>query len=826
MARNGQRATGLPANDSTTFGPNLSTNGQYVVFGSQAANLVPGDTNGVADVFVNDRGTGVTERVSVSSAGVQGNQPLNYEPTVSDDGDVIAFASFSSNLDPNCPGTIGQVFVRTRSAGTTECISIDAGGAEGNGTSGVPNISANGRYVVFDSEASNLVAGDTNATQDIFVRDLVTDTTERVNLKRNGSQSAGSAFWPDISDDGHYVAYRTAVGDLDPDCPAGTSQVYVTDRINATNDCVSVDSGGQPGNDYSDQPRLSGDGRYVAFFARASNLDPACPTTGPAQAYLHDRDTGTTTCESVDGTGAQGDEDSFFPELSGDGRTMSFLSSATNLDPHCPNTIAGVRPQMFIRDLDTHVNTCVSVDATGQAAGNALNSGSLSADGRLVAFESSGALAPGDTNGLGDMFVRDTITGVTTIVSAVSVQPDADVIGPDLSDDGRYLAFATSATNLVPNDAGGARDIFRRDQLTGDVKRVSVTTLIGIDFAANAGSRNPSISGNGNVVAFVSDATNLVTGDTNGVADVFVREIGSRTTTRVSVGGGGAQPNGAGSEPAISGNGRYVAFESAATNLDPNSRRRAARASTCVTARPERPPASRRSSVGSVPRSPERALDLGRRPLRRAAIYSRRSGAVRCARLDRRVGPHARHLRLRGAGEPAGSERFGYAGGVQLERPDARGSVHERRRPDLRRERSRPTRSRARASAAPAPPATGHPGAFDHRRRPVRGVPHRGDQPRVPGRRHQRPGRHRGARHDPRLDELCEPGCVRRRRQRRFGTHRPSPPTARWFAPVRRERSRRRRHARAHRRVRSRRAAHSGSTRRRSSSCRAAQRSR
>src|SRR6185295_15721896 len=108
-----------------------------------------------------------------------------------------------------------------------------------------------------------------------------------------------------------------------------------------------------------------------------------------------------------------------------------------------------------------------------------LNSGSLSGDGRLIAFESSGALAPGDTNGLGDMFVRDAVAGVTTTASVASVQSDADVIGPDLSDDGRYLAFASSATNLVPNDTGGARDIFRRDQLTGDVKRVSVMTLLG-----------------------------------------------------------------------------------------------------------------------------------------------------------------------------------------------------------------------------------------------------------------------------------------------------------------------------------------------------------
>ena len=573
MARNGQRATGLPGNDAPTLGPNLSTDGRYVVFGSRATNLVPGDTNGVSDAFLQDRATSVTERISVSTAAVQGNGPLDDEPTVSDDGDVVAFASFAANLDPNCSDTVGQIFVRTRSAGTTECISIDAGGTEGNANSGEPHISADGRYVAFDSEASNLVAGDTNATQDIFVRDLVTDTTERVNLQRNGTQSAGWGFWPDISDHGRYVAYRSSAGDLDPDCPGVSSQVYVTDLRNDTNECVSVDAAGVPGDDYSDQPRLSGDGRYVAFFSAADNLDPAC-SGGSApvatQAYLRDRDTGTTTCESIDASGAPGDADTLFPELSGDGRTMSFLSSATNLDAHCPNTTVGVRPEMFVRDLDSHVNTCVSVDATGQAAGSVFNSGSLSGTGALVAFESYAALTPDDSNGLGDMFVRDTVAGVTTIASAASVEPDADVIGPDLSDDGRYLAFASGATNLVPNDSAGFRDIFRRDQLTGAVTRLSVTTLLGIDFPANGASRNPSISGNGAATAFVSDATNLVPADTNGASDIFVREPGARTTARVSVSGGAVQANGASSEPAISANGRYVAFESTATNLDPN----------------------------------------------------------------------------------------------------------------------------------------------------------------------------------------------------------------------------------------------------------------
>ena len=120
-------------------------------------------------------------------------------PSVSDDGNVIAFVSLATNLTPNCPIGVGQVFVRTRSAGTTECIWVTAPVRPATRCSGDPQVSANGRFVVFDSEADNLVTLDTNVAQDIFVRDLVTDVTERVNLNEDGRQSAGCAFWPDIS---------------------------------------------------------------------------------------------------------------------------------------------------------------------------------------------------------------------------------------------------------------------------------------------------------------------------------------------------------------------------------------------------------------------------------------------------------------------------------------------------------------------------------------------------------------------------------------------------------------------------------------------------
>ena len=742
VARTGQRATGLQSNAGATHGPTLSTDGRYAVFGSDATNLVPGDTNGVTDAFIHDRNTGVTERVSVSGTEVEGNDSVD-DFSVSDTGDVVAFSSSATNLDPNCTNAQWQIFVRTRSTGTTECISVDGNGVHGFGDSGEPHITAGGRLVVFDSEAGNLVAGDTNVAQDVFVRDLVTDTTERVNLKEDGTQSDGWAFWPDVSTDGRYVVYRTGFGDQDPACPPGPAAIILTDRKSDTNECLSVTPTGEVANGYADQPSISADGRYVTFYSTASNIDPACgpppapPAFPPSQVYVRDLSTDTTTCESVDSVGSQADTWALFPELSADGRTISFLSSATNLDPACTSTAPGAA-EMFVRDLDTGVNTCVSVDVTG-ASGGSGSSGSLSGNGRLVAFTSYSALVTGDTNAAGDIHVRDIPGEVTTRVSNASVEPDADVSGPDLSEDGRYLAFSSGASNLVPDDTNGGRDVFRRDQGTGEVIRLSVATIVGIDFPASAGSRNPSISGNGNVVAFVSDASNLVTGDTANLTDIFVRDLDARTTTRASLGAGFVQANGASGEPAISANGRYIAFESTATNLDPTCtaplttvyvRDRTAGTTECFA-----PVLGgfRNQAAGSGPSISADGRYVALRSLAGGA------SALRGRGMDRRVGSHDGPRRLCRAGEQRRHHALGHAARVHFERRWSRPAVHERHRACVRRRVGgqhefvrdrRPERGRRqRRQRRPV-----HLG-----RRSLRLIPYRGDEPHLPGRRQQRP---------------------------------------------------------------------------------------
>ena len=206
ISRAAQRSGGLQSAGSVLEGPSLSPDGRFVAFITEAG-LVSRDTNGYADHYLHDRNTGVAERVSIGAAGAAPNGASGGgEPDVSNDGRFVAFGSSATNLDPTCPNAAPDVYVRDRIAGTTECISVTSGEVEGNGHSIRPRISANGRFVVFQSFATNLVLGDTNfPATDIFVRDRQSGTTERVSVSSTEAQSSGSSSRPDISRDGRYV---------------------------------------------------------------------------------------------------------------------------------------------------------------------------------------------------------------------------------------------------------------------------------------------------------------------------------------------------------------------------------------------------------------------------------------------------------------------------------------------------------------------------------------------------------------------------------------------------------------------------------------------
>lgn len=393
--------------------------------------------------------------------------------------------------------------------------------------------------VVFQSKATNLVSGDTNNRDDIFVRDPQTGATTRVSVATGGTQGDGHSLSPVVSSTGRYVAFWSTATNL---VTGGTiaPQVFVRDRKTGATHCASVDGAGNPGNGTSRFCSISADGRYVAFASCATNL-VAEPTTWEWDVFVHDRQTGTTTLASVNDGGQGGNAWSYIPAISGDGRYVAFVSFATNLVAQNTNGLANV----FVRDLQTGKTSRVSVGLSGGPANFHSDSTlAISLDGRYVAFDSVATnLAAGDTNGTSDVFVHDRQTGITTRVSVDGAgnQGNGGSYAAAMSADGRYVAFHSSASNLFPGDTNDWADVFVHDRQTGSTSRVSVDST---GTQANFPSEWPVMSPNGRYVTFMSFAGNLVGGDTNERADVFVHDRHTGATTRVSVGGAGSQGDG------------------------------------------------------------------------------------------------------------------------------------------------------------------------------------------------------------------------------------------------------------------------------------------
>jgi Tol biopolymer transport system component len=315
--------------NSHSFAPAVSADGRFVAFHSHASNLVAGDGNGVDDVFVHDRQGGSMARVSLATGGAEENAG-SYAPALSADGRLVAFVSDASNLVAGDTNVGRDVFVHDRGSGTTTRVSVSTSGDQGNVGSTSAAISGDGRYVAFASFDTNLVADDTNDGSDIFVRDRQAGTTTRVNLYPGGIEGDGDSLRPSISADGSTVAFDSDAWNLVWGDTNDVFDVFVTGRESETSVRVSVDDAGTQGNGFSIRPALSADGRFVTFYSEASNLAPG-DTNGFADVFVHDRQSGATNRISVDNAGAEGNGDSLRPALNADGRLFAFESDATNL---------------------------------------------------------------------------------------------------------------------------------------------------------------------------------------------------------------------------------------------------------------------------------------------------------------------------------------------------------------------------------------------------------------------------------------------------------------------------------------------------------------
>jgi Ca2+-binding RTX toxin-like protein len=341
--------------DTRPFGPSISADGRYVVFESSADNLVPEDTNGQYDVFVEDRVTGETTLVSVASDGTQGNQGSDNS-SISADGRYVAFESDADNLVPEDTNNTKDVFVHDRVTGETTRISVATDGTQGNQypySDYRASISGDGRYVAFKSDADNLVPGDTNSAEDVFVHDRQTGETRRVSVATDGTQGYTNYYIEStglsISGDGRYVAFQTVLNDLVPEDTNNDADIFVHDRQTGETTRLFENNGIETDDDiYLTGVSISADGRYVAFESLYDELVPE-DTNHVADVFVHDRQTGKTRLISAANDGSPGNEPSIDPSISADGKYVAFYSSADNLVPGDTNNnralfIASVAP--------------------------------------------------------------------------------------------------------------------------------------------------------------------------------------------------------------------------------------------------------------------------------------------------------------------------------------------------------------------------------------------------------------------------------------------------------------------------------------------------
>ena len=362
---------GSQANDGS-YNSSISASGRYVTFDSRATNLVTGDTNdfcnsnfpddlthdpppqtimtptpppnNCGDVFVHDRQTGVTQRVSIASDGSQGGKS-SCCPTISADGRYVAFLSGASNLVSGDTNGYGDVFVHDQQTGVTQRVSIASDSLQGNRNSYYSSISNDGRYVTFESDANNLVSGDTNGYIDIFVHDRQTGVTQRVSIASDGSQGNSPSYDSSISADGRYVTFYSYADNLVSGDTNGYLDVFVHDRQTGVTQRVSIAGDGSQGNYPSYDSSISADGRYVTFESDANNLVSG-DTNGNTDVLVHDRQTGGTLRVSIANDGSQGNNGSGYASISANGRYVVFGSDSSNL---VSGDINGY-PDVFVHD--------------------------------------------------------------------------------------------------------------------------------------------------------------------------------------------------------------------------------------------------------------------------------------------------------------------------------------------------------------------------------------------------------------------------------------------------------------------------------------------
>ena len=450
----------------------------------------------------------VAQRISLASINVTGsgggNEPSHF-PAISADGRFVAFTSEASNLVPNDNNGKTDVFVRDTATGTTMLVSASVTAESGNNDSSAFVLSANGQFVAFSSNASNLVLHDNNNAQDIFVKNLLTGTTLLVSVNTGGLGSANSvSFRPQISADGRYVGFVSIASDIvSNDTNGYIPDIFVRDMQTGTTELVSVDLSGGSSSTDSSSFALSANGRVVAFPSDASDLVIGDGNRS-TDVFVRNLDTATTAAVSVNRRRRTGNGPSFTPTISVDGRFVAFWSAARDLTGNDTNTIGDV----FVRDTLTATTTLASVNRTGLSHNSVQGIwwAAISQNGRVVLFAAwDSDIVEDDTNNRLDIFARDLSTGSTKMVSA-KVPRYGDLTlettrftKPVISNDGRFVVFSVGRGW----DWYAQKNAYVRDLLTDSI------TLINTN-SGYSGVDNPAISGDGRLITFDAYANDLL----------------------------------------------------------------------------------------------------------------------------------------------------------------------------------------------------------------------------------------------------------------------------------------------------------------------------
>ena len=568
-----------------SFPAGISTNGQFALFESAAGDLVPDDTNNLYDVFVRDMVNNTTTLVSVRTNGSSGNN-ISRNSSITPDGRYVVFVSEATNLVAGDLNGIADVFVRDLQAGTTVLVSVGAqptSSPTGVNASESPEITPDGRYVAFDSTATNLVPG-VMSSGEVYVRDLISQTTTLVSSNTQSlfqsvyGNTNAVAGHQEISDDGQFITYEIGTTSLATFNGQGIVLRYNlwtgnTDLI-TTNANAPLPAPLETINNLDMTP----DGRFVSYLANSTN------GSGNTIVYLWDAQTGTNLLVSADTNGVPAIGYCDVPSVEPTGRYVVFLCNAPGLVTNLlnPTNVLGSPYHLYLYDSVAGTTQLIDVDTNG--AGLKVDPQTvpvITDDGDLVVFDRiDNNFVNNDRTRGGDVFARHVPAGTNELVSVhhpalPSRAPNgfSVLFSTSVSTNGRYVAFASDADNLAPNDTNGFRDVFLRDTWAGTNALVSIGTN---GFSGTNISSEPSISGDGRYVAFSSGGTRFAPAfyPSGGIRNIFVRDRQAGTTalittniTFASIRGGDADS----SAPVISDDGRYVLFRSKATTLAPGS---------------------------------------------------------------------------------------------------------------------------------------------------------------------------------------------------------------------------------------------------------------